>query len=178
MYFNHQTDISHGQSIHHIRQVPAGEPGFLTQHSDMWCCHWKPRGQIVMTPLGTGTTTINTVKGDLCSFWTLWFGLFINLFFPPSEWKADRVRPGQITPTDPPFAQVIVEDQQPINLSGGIWSFIWGAAYERSWSKTTSRAPVLSSHPLKKGKEMAFAAWIDYFSVGGREKAGHLCCCY
>lgn len=173
MYFNHQTDISHGQSIHQVRQVPAGEPGFLTQHSDMWCYLWRPRGQIVMTPSGKGTNTINSVKGDLCSFWPLWFGLFINLFsFPPSEWKADKVHPGQTTPTDLLLAQVILGERQPISLSGGIWSFLWGAAYERSWSKTTSRAPVLSPHPLKEDKEMAFATWKDYFSAGEREKAG------
>lgn len=127
-----------------------------------------------MTLSGKGTNTINSVKGDLCSFWPLWFGLFINLFsFPPSEWEAYKVHPGQITATDLLLAQVILGDRQPISLSGWIRSFIWGAAFERSWSKTTSRAPVLSPHPLKEGKEMTFAAWIDYFSAGGREKAGN-----
>lgn len=68
----------------------------------MWCYLWKPRGQIVVTPSGKGTNTINSVKGDLCSFRTLWFDSFINLFsFPPNEWKAEKVHPGQITPTDP-----------------------------------------------------------------------------
>lgn len=129
IYFNHQTDISHGQSTHQLRQVPAGEPGLLTQQSDMWCHLWKPRGQIVMTPSGKGTNTINSVKGDLWSFWTLRFGLFINLFsIPASEWKADKVQPGQITPKDlltgdpgRPTAYQSIRKNLVIHLGSSLW---------------------------------------------------------
>lgn len=64
--------------------------------------------------------TLSTLLKVICSSWTLWFGLFINLFsFSPSKWKTDKC-PGQITPEDLLLPQVILGDQQPISLSGGI----------------------------------------------------------
>lgn len=139
---------------------PAGEPqtpDTAEQHFRHLTLPLKAKGSIVWWPHQAKEPTLPTVLKVICVHFDL-PGLANPSNCSPSH-QVNRKQTKFIP--DKQFQQTsslhihwasakgITWDQQLINLSAIICSFILGEPYEKSWSKTTCRAPVLSSHPLR-----------------------------